>query len=413
MNSSTDQGRNPLEIENIQTERVIDNNKKIKILSYNIFMRPPFINNNGDDFKNERLDLILERIGDYDIVNFQELFKLMNGRKQKMRKESFKRGFKHSAIPQDPGCCSCFLVDSGLMTISTYQIVDSRFYLFKNSKGVDGFASKGLHFTRIKVGDKIINLGNLHLQASYSGQYNDENKGYYQARLEQICELRNFINQHVKNCQKMRMSEQQGGKGAEGRGLSRSGSGGALLKSKIYSNLPKVEDNELFLLMGDFNVNGLPKVQLPNNFKLKDKEAREWVENQDGGFDEYDFLVWNLGNRGEGKVVDLIKESNGGSSVVTFADSYINEEGEEVPKETVLSDKSDLKSKQALDHIFQILPFKNEENKVFNFQGKAEPFFLDHKVSETQKLTQLSDHYGVSIEFEFPNKAIKAVKNVI
>lgn len=46
----------------------------IKILSYNIFMRPPFVRSNEDDFKNERLaEFLKSHIEKFDILCLQEV----------------------------------------------------------------------------------------------------------------------------------------------------------------------------------------------------------------------------------------------------------------------------------------------------------------------------------------------------
>lgn len=55
--------------------------EKIKLLTYNVFLRPPPIKTNEDDFKNERLNDIFDRIGHYDIVCFQEMFQTATFRK--------------------------------------------------------------------------------------------------------------------------------------------------------------------------------------------------------------------------------------------------------------------------------------------------------------------------------------------
>lgn len=37
----------------------------IKILTYNTFLRPPVVNNNGNDYKNERCELIIKALEKY------------------------------------------------------------------------------------------------------------------------------------------------------------------------------------------------------------------------------------------------------------------------------------------------------------------------------------------------------------
>ena len=40
----------------------------IKLLTYNIFLRPPLIKNNADDYKNERTKFFLNEIIDFEII---------------------------------------------------------------------------------------------------------------------------------------------------------------------------------------------------------------------------------------------------------------------------------------------------------------------------------------------------------
>lgn len=44
---------------------------RLRLLTYNVFMRPPGINTHGDDFKDDRLIFIKQHIKDYDIICFQ------------------------------------------------------------------------------------------------------------------------------------------------------------------------------------------------------------------------------------------------------------------------------------------------------------------------------------------------------
>lgn len=57
-------------------------NPRVRLLTYNLFMRPPGIKNHLDDYKNERLDQIKDYIQDFDILCFQELFETGNFRKE-------------------------------------------------------------------------------------------------------------------------------------------------------------------------------------------------------------------------------------------------------------------------------------------------------------------------------------------
>lgn len=47
---------------------------KVSLLTYNVFLRPPPIKTNEDDYKEERFQEILKVIRQYDVVCLQEMF---------------------------------------------------------------------------------------------------------------------------------------------------------------------------------------------------------------------------------------------------------------------------------------------------------------------------------------------------
>lgn len=59
--------RKPYQLTWLETPR------DVRVLSYNIFLRPPFVRNNLDDFKNERLKEFINHIDKYDIISLQEV----------------------------------------------------------------------------------------------------------------------------------------------------------------------------------------------------------------------------------------------------------------------------------------------------------------------------------------------------
>ena len=54
----------------------------VRLLSYNFFLRPPPVNNNGSDYKNERLKDFIEFLPEFDIICFQEIFTTLTDRKK-------------------------------------------------------------------------------------------------------------------------------------------------------------------------------------------------------------------------------------------------------------------------------------------------------------------------------------------
>jgi len=55
--------------------------KFIRLLTYNMFMRPPPVKTNATDFKDARLDEFVKQLDNFDIICFQEVFTTLNTRK--------------------------------------------------------------------------------------------------------------------------------------------------------------------------------------------------------------------------------------------------------------------------------------------------------------------------------------------
>ena len=358
--------------------------RQIKLLTYNIFMRPPFINNNGNDYKNERLLLIAKQIEEFDIVNFQEIFSLFNFRRSKLIKHSKKNGFRFACHPPSQPLLSTYLIDSGLLTLSKHKILVSKFKNFKSGAGIDGLVYKGILYTKIDLYDsgKILHLYNIHTNATYSVIFEESQRSHFEARLNQLTTIRDVVE-------------------------------GTL---KLYSNLDLKKAGEfkdLILVGGDFNIDARNRPVLPKDISLKDSRMRRFISQLGDGEElcEYDLLKHCLSSYGRDKVVDLLErdhEKEDYTHPVTYGDVEKNEisgpligtqsgslEGRSKlkPLETVLTCKEDWGSQLALDLILQILPGGVGDE----VQGscKVREFFVEGK-----KFGQLSDHYGVELCFE-------------
>jgi hypothetical protein len=96
------------------------NRSTIRLLSYNVFLRPPPVKNNEDDYKNERLADIIHRLDEYDIVCLQEMFGSFSLRKQTLIKFAKQLGFFFIVEPPSPSFYSSYLIDAGLLILSRY-----------------------------------------------------------------------------------------------------------------------------------------------------------------------------------------------------------------------------------------------------------------------------------------------------
>jgi sphingomyelin phosphodiesterase len=160
-------------ITNIEQINIKKNNssnladERIRLLTYNIFCRPPPINTNID-YKDSRLNDFMDQLKNFDIICFQELFTTLNDRKHRMIREGATQGLKYYLAPKVPSFFSKYLVDSGLLILSRYPIVEHDFYeYFLNISG-DATTDKGVLYSKIEIKkNKFLFLFNTHLQASY------------------------------------------------------------------------------------------------------------------------------------------------------------------------------------------------------------------------------------------------------
>ncbi len=144
-------------------------NKKIKILSYNIFLRPPPVKNNENDWKDERLYDFLLELKDFDIICLQEMFGTLTTRRQSLIKISSKLGFFYFYEIPPPSFFSKNIIDGGLLILSRFPIVDTDFQPYTYSVLDCIFGQKGCLFVKIKIKDSYLAIINTHLQASYFG----------------------------------------------------------------------------------------------------------------------------------------------------------------------------------------------------------------------------------------------------
>lgn len=127
-------------------------------------MRPPGINNNGEDYKDERLEFISERLKKYDVVCFQEMFKEFSSRQSRLVNSMAALNFSSFSLPVSPSFFSFQLVGSGLLTASKPPISYQKFMSFDEAAGVDKLAEKGLQYSKITLeGGRNLHLFNLHL----------------------------------------------------------------------------------------------------------------------------------------------------------------------------------------------------------------------------------------------------------
>eukprot|EP00741_Cyanophora_paradoxa_P020719 tig00021293_g19999.t1 len=386
----------------------------MRILALNLFLRPPGVCNNGDDFKDERLDDFLALISSYDVVCLEEVFSLGTNRPRRLIKAAQELGFKYSARPRQP---LFFLVDSGLVILSKKRILLSDAVVLPRGtiKGADALASKSVLYALIEGTDGTpssrFHLFSTHLQATYPEVGCPVPERYVAIRKQQLACLSAFV-----------QSKRRG------------------------NDLPVI-------LAGDFNINSRAHhehsptacppppagdhPQEPARAAAAPGESREYLD-----------LLRAVDPAGH--VRDLLKEDNGGQHPVTFGDavqarpaplrpvpprrpvppargarSRASQDypgGPLLPRETALTHEDDLVTMQSIDYIFYIPPLcelvpgldaahRHAHVRPVAGTARVEPFFVARR-----PYSQLSDHYGVECTFALtappplaaPPRALKA-----
>lgn len=138
---------------------------ELKILSLNVFLRPPLVQEPMGDYKNERLELILRDVVPlFDVLGLQEMFG-WSLRIKKLLKKSKKLGF-HSKLGCSTSIFKGKLVDSGLVTLTKWPIITHERMMFRNCADVDRIASKGVLYTMLES-THVVHFFHTHMQASY------------------------------------------------------------------------------------------------------------------------------------------------------------------------------------------------------------------------------------------------------
>lgn len=307
---------------------------EIKVLSYNIFLRPPFVKNNADDFKNERLaEFMRSQLDRFDIVCLQEMFNLANYRQRLLLKIAHERGFTYHAKSVDPHWFSGKFIDAGLVILSKYPILETDGMIYKAGNQIDSWAAKQVIYAKVQVSPTFfVHVFNTHMQASYYDNHESINVINDKARATQVQEMADFIKQKTDG-----------------------------------SPYPA-------LITGDFNIDSRGET---NEYKYMMETlvtAKPTIK---------DLLKETYGDHPitYGDFHELPHE--------TEIDKMVTH-----PREIHLTHKADHCCGLSIDYIMLADTEVNEQEKVLEVtETKVEEFFVDES---KHRFTQLSDHYGVS-----------------
>jgi len=131
--------------------------KPIRVLTWNIFMRPHAITFDGQFRRAKKIGELLKN-SDYDIILFQEAFGKTS--RKKLRK-ALGGAFPYEIEPQN----NRKLVNSGLWVLSKHEITKSEFIFFNSCKVSDCQSSKGAVLFEVEINGQAYQFINTHVQA--------------------------------------------------------------------------------------------------------------------------------------------------------------------------------------------------------------------------------------------------------
>lgn len=315
--------------------------KRLNILTYNFLIRPPPINYNGDDYKDERIERFAKDfMGDYDIIAFQEVFGLLSKRRERIIQLGATKGLGYSHMsPHPPLMGFPAIVDGGLLILSRFPIVESDSFTYARGIDADQLSCKGALYAKIQLKPKVfIHLFTTHLQADYEKNLHSKsegNKANQLMRMDQLKMLMRFV------------------------------------RSKTLN------DTHQIVLLGDFNINS----------RMSPTDGHDSAE--------YLRAIEIMEMGGLYRVHDLLREvSSDSTHPVTICDSVESHDGTLIPTEPHLTPKNEYHWRRSIDYIFNLErseTFFNPSSTTVNLLGAYTPAAIaaEQNSSMTSSMTSL------------------------
>ena len=323
---------------------------EIKILTYNIFIRPELPLASLNEYQEDRLEMFVDHVlPNYDIVCLQEMFHVpLTSRRRILIDEAKSAGFfwhHHS----NKNSYFSPTIDGGLLVLSKLPIVKTDFLNFSSAAFADWYATKGVLYCLVQCGPTqghFIHVFCTHLQATYS----DETKQVSEkVRAEQLEQMTVFIDKCVRS--------------------NRNGDGWPIV------------------VCGDVNVQCRASA-------LDGSDSQEYIGMMR-------ILRKGFGVRGE-FIRDLAKEIDGVTHPVTYGEAHADHSGRILTREKSLSDQDHLtknfqNTNQSLDKMFWI-PSIERDAIIKPLTTSINPMLIDRdswQIRGKHPLSHLSDHYAI------------------
>ncbi|KAJ2160730.1 hypothetical protein GGF46_002031 [Coemansia sp. RSA 552] len=348
---------------------------KLRILTQNLFMRPPLVKNNKSDWKDGRLDYFIEHIlPNYDVVCMQEMFEYASSRRSRLLAAAEKLGFAYYMVSPRQFLWSV-AIDGGLAILSRYPITETEELVYQRGMGPDWIPKKGVIYAKIAVkleeGETAVHVFTTHTQASYGEVVITQPD--VKRRLAQLHEFHMFLEEV----------------------------------------LPKHrQPGEAVVLTGDFNVDS-------RDHQLSDPERVSYERDVEDGLktsNEGAAMMAVLRGHGidpallgpdnqdtfKGREIiefhDTLKERLG-YHPVTFGNIMVGEDGTPRARETVLTTTQDNMVMHSIDYVIWHNPDASEQKH--GIVASMLDVGVVPNFTPGMPFTQISDHYGVAAEVLF------------
>ena len=109
----------------------------VRLLTLNLYLRPPPVRTNASDFKDKRLAIFVEDVlPHYDVLALQETFSAWNERVACLLRRAQRRGMAH-AVTSPKAKLLGTPIDGGLVILSRYPILSSQYESFAVARSID------------------------------------------------------------------------------------------------------------------------------------------------------------------------------------------------------------------------------------------------------------------------------------
>mmetsp|Transcript_3816 Transcript_3816/g.7287 ORF Transcript_3816/g.7287 Transcript_3816/m.7287 type:complete len:381 (-) Transcript_3816:2087-3229(-) len=312
--------------------------RELRILSYNVFIRPPLVSSHGNDYKLERLSLLLEELADnshgFDVVCLQELFPLGSPWRDEFVAATKRLGFFHSvSLPlgiDAVGFCPPKILSGGCTILSRYPMVDTDSLIYSDSLmcSIDAVVAKGVLYALIRLpSSELLHVFTTHMQAG------DGREGHI-VRMRQLDQALDFIRRKL-----------------------------------------EIAPGSSAVLCGDFNINS-------RTGATDGSSSAEWCETMER---------LNGSEPSDHRWMDLILTDHS-THLVTSGDAIEAPDGSILVRELQLGGTSGRGCRKCLDYI--LFRRGSSPSSLLHMPGssRVEPFHVELE----SPFVQLSDHYGVA-----------------